>query len=53
MGLLTADPDSINVGAVYFSGTSGYNYASGAIAYSTTRDQITPFSQRSQTLSTI
>jgi len=41
-----ADEFSLSIGAVYDSGTSGYSYESGAIAYTTAADRICPFSQR-------
>ncbi|MCK6450564.1 MAG: S8 family serine peptidase, partial [Alphaproteobacteria bacterium] len=47
---IAADPNVIGVGAVYDGNSGGWSYGSGAIAYSTTADQITPFSQRSTTL---
>ncbi|WP_193369439.1 Calx-beta domain-containing protein [Pelagibius marinus] len=48
-----ADPNSLSVGAVYSADTGGWEYQSGAIAYSTGPDQITPFSQRDAELSDI
>jgi len=39
-------PETISVGAVYDSPGTGHSYQSGAQAFSTTFDQITPFSQR-------
>lgn len=38
--------DTISVGAVYDQSEGGFSYKSGAEAYSTAADQITPFSQR-------
>ena len=50
----SADPNSLSVGAVYSADVGhGWEYLSGAIAYSTTPDQITPFSQRDDELSDI
>ncbi len=48
-----ADPNSLSVGAVYSGDSGGWQYQSGAIAYTTTADQITPFSQRDAELSDI
>jgi len=47
---IAADPNTLAVGAVYDANTGGWSYGSGARAYSTTADQITPFSQRSTTV---
>ncbi len=47
---IAADPNVIGVGAVYDGNSGGWSYGSGAIAYSSSADQITPFSQRSTTL---
>uniref|UniRef100_UPI00260AAEEE S8 family serine peptidase n=1 Tax=Pelagibius sp. TaxID=1931238 RepID=UPI00260AAEEE len=49
----SADPNSLSVGAVYDSSGGGFSYGSGAIAYSRTTDQITPFSQRDDNLSDV
>jgi len=38
--------ECISVGAVYDSNEGGFNYQSGASAFSSDRDRITPFSQR-------
>ncbi|MCK4887401.1 MAG: S8 family serine peptidase, partial [Planctomycetes bacterium] len=48
-----ADEFSLSIGAVYDSGTSGYSYSSGAIAYTTDADRICPFSQRHSVLTTV
>ncbi len=53
VGYPAADPNTIGVGAVYDTGTGGYIYGSGARAYSTASDRITPFSQRHETLTDI
>jgi len=37
---------TVSVGAVYDADEGGFNYASGAKAFSTRAGQITPFSQR-------
>jgi len=47
---LGADPNVLAVGAVYDGSVGGFSYGDGAIAYSTSLDQITPFSQRHTTL---
>ncbi len=49
----SADPNSLSVGAVYEGSYSGWSYGSGAVAFSTVADQITPFSQRDDQLSDI
>ena len=38
--------DGISVGAVYDANGPGFSYKSGAVAYSSAADRITPFSQR-------
>jgi len=48
-----ADPNSLAVGAVYDSNVGSFSYNSGAIAFSSDADQITPFSQRHQDLTDI
>ena len=48
-----ADPNSLSVGAVYDSDTGGFSYASGAQAFTTGPDRITPFSQRDANLTDI
>ncbi len=48
-----ADPNSLAIGAVYDKNIGSVNYGSGATAYSTSSDQITPFSQRDATLTTL
>jgi hypothetical protein len=48
-----ADPNAIAVGAVYDGDSGGWSYGAGASAFSSAADQITPFSQRSTTLSTV
>lgn len=45
-----ADPNSLAIGAVYDSSVGSFSYGSGATAYSTGADRITPFSQRHGTL---
>ncbi len=49
----SADPNSLSVGAVYDANTGGWSYGTGAIAYTTAADRITPFSQRDDSLSDI
>ncbi|MCA9096413.1 MAG: S8 family serine peptidase, partial [Planctomycetaceae bacterium] len=49
----SADPNSLSVGAVYDANIGGVSYGGGATAFSTAADRITPFSQRSGTLTTI
>lgn len=41
-----ADTNTISVGAVYQANAGGFSYGSGAAAYSSGADVITPFSQR-------
>jgi Zn-dependent M28 family amino/carboxypeptidase len=48
-----ADPNSLAIGAVYDGNSGGWGYSSGATAYSTSADAITPFSQRDTTLTEI
>ena len=48
-----ADPNSLAVGAAYDSNAGGFTYSSGAQAYTTGADRITPFSQRHSTLTSI
>jgi hypothetical protein len=49
-----ADPNSLSIGAVFDSNIgSGITWSSGATAYTTERDRITPFSQRHETLSDV
>ncbi|MEC9373643.1 MAG: S8 family serine peptidase, partial [Planctomycetota bacterium] len=48
-----ADPNTIAVGAVYDSSSFSGTYGSGAQAYSSGPDRITPFSQRHPTLTDI
>ncbi|MCB9946704.1 MAG: S8 family serine peptidase, partial [Rhodospirillaceae bacterium] len=48
-----ADPNSLSVGAVYDSNSGGWSYGSGAVAYSSGADVITPFSQRDDQLTDI
>lgn len=48
-----ADPNSLSIGAVYDSNTGSFGYGSGAIAYASGADRITPFSQRHATLTTV
>jgi len=49
----SADPNSLSVGAVYDANIGSVSYGGGATALSTAADRITPFSQRSGTLTTI
>ncbi|MGD1880313.1 MAG: Calx-beta domain-containing protein [Kiloniellaceae bacterium] len=49
----SADPNSLSVGAVYDGNTGGWYYESGAIAYSSGSDRISPFSQRDDALTTV
>jgi hypothetical protein len=49
----SADPNSLSVGAVYEGSYGKYSYSSGAVAYSTGADSITPFSQRDDELSDV
>jgi hypothetical protein len=48
-----ADPNVIGVGAVYANASGGWTYGSGASTTSSGSDRITPFSQRSTTLTPI
>lgn len=48
-----ADPNTIAVGAVYDANIGGFMYQSGAQAFSSAADRITPFSQRHATLTDI
>ena len=48
-----ADPNSLAIGAVYDSNVGSFSYGSGATAFSTGADYITPFSQRHQSLTTV
>ncbi|MFO1020977.1 MAG: S8 family serine peptidase [Planctomycetales bacterium] len=48
-----ADVNSLSIGAVYDGNVGGFSYGSGAVAYSTGPDRITPFSERSSTLTTV
>lgn len=45
-----ADPNVLAVGAVYDQSFGGVSYASGARAYTTGPDRITPFSQRTTSM---
>ncbi|MCT7952936.1 S8 family serine peptidase [Ancylothrix sp. C2] len=49
----SADPNSLSIGAVYDANIGPVSYGSGAIAYSTDADRITPFSQRHETMTTV
>ena len=49
----SADPHSLSIGAVYDDDIGDYEYASGAIAYTTDEDRIAPFSQRDDSLTTV
>lgn len=53
VGYPAADGDTIAVGAVFDSNIGSVSYGSGAEAYSTGADLVTPFSQRHASLSTI
>lgn len=46
MGYPGICPESVSSGAVYDASMGGLSYTSGAIAYSTGADRITPFSER-------
>ncbi|NEP11656.1 MAG: S8 family serine peptidase, partial [Symploca sp. SIO2C1] len=48
-----ADPNSLAISAVYDSNVGSFSYGDGATAFSTGVDQITPFSQRHQNLTTV
>lgn len=48
-----ADPHSLSIGAVYDSNAGSFVYGSGAAAYASGANRITPFSQRHATLTTI
>ena len=50
----SADPNSLSIGAVYDEDSGhGWQYGSGAIAYTTGPDRITPFTQRDDELTTV
>lgn len=50
----SADPNSLSIGAVYDANIGSFiSYSSGATAYYTGADRITPFSQRHNDLTTI
>lgn len=49
----SADPNSLSIGAVYDADIGQVSYGGGATAFSTGPDRITPFSQRSASLTTI
>jgi hypothetical protein len=53
VGYPSADPNSLSIGAVYDTDSYGWSYSSGAQAYRSSADAITPFSQRHETMSTI
>ncbi len=53
VGYPSADPNSLSIGAVYDSNSGSWRYSSGAQAYGSGPDVITPFSQRHQTLTTL
>ena len=53
VGYPAADPNSFSIGAVYDANVGGFAYSSGAQAFSSDADRLTPFSQRHSTLSTI
>ncbi len=48
-----SDPSVLAVGAVYSGSVGGYTYGGGAQAFTTSVDQLTPFSQRSSAIQTI
>lgn len=48
-----ADPNSLSVGAVFDASIGHVNYGSGAEAYTSGPDRITPFSQRHATLTDV
>ena len=49
-----ADPNSLSIGAVFYSNIgSGITWLGGVSAYTTASDRITPFSQRHQTLTDV
>lgn len=49
----SADASSLSIGAVYDASTGGWSYSSGAIAFSSGADRITPFSQRHSVMTSI
>jgi len=53
VGYPSADPNSLSVGAVYDANIGQVSYGGGATAFTTAADRITPFSQRSASLTTI
>ena len=53
VGYPSADSSSFSIGAVYDSDAGGFIYSSGAQAFTTDADRLTPFSQRDQNLSTV
>jgi chitodextrinase len=53
IGYPSADSSSLSIGAVYDQNIGAIGYTSGAIAFSTGPDRITPFSQRHATLTTV
>ena len=53
VGYPSADPNSLSIGAVYDANIGAVGYGSGAVAFSTDADRITPFSQRHRTMTTV
>ena len=53
VGYPSADPNSLAISAVYDANIGSVSYSSGARAYSSGPDRITPFSQRHPTLTSI
>ncbi len=53
VGYPSADPNSLSVGAVYDANIGGVGYGSGAQAFTTGADRITPFSQRHTVLTDV
>lgn len=48
-----ADINSLSIGAVYDANIGQVSYGDGATAFTTAADRITPFSERSSTLTTV
>ena len=49
----SADPNVWSIGAVWDRNAGSFSWANGAVDYSTAADQITSFSQRSETMTTV
>ncbi len=49
----SADPNSLSIGATFDADVGGVSWTSGAEAFSSDVDRITPFSQRDDTLTTV